>query len=101
MHHSIISGDLLFKKGCALFHTTKCFKGDQDCVLQSGTTVPWPWAQFGADAKPQEKLVLVAPIMRGDKTNGILGTVQRSAAKKIRSWFVRQKDVEESLHCGP
>jgi hypothetical protein len=30
-----------------------------------------------------------------------LGTVQRSAAKKIRSWFVRQKDVEESLPCGP
>jgi hypothetical protein len=89
MHHSIISGDLLFKKGCALFHTTKCFKGDQDCVLQSGPQ------------KPQEKLVPVAPIMRGDKTNGILGTVQRSAAKKIRSWFVRQKDVEESLPCGP
>jgi hypothetical protein len=56
MHHSIISGDLLFKKGCALFHTTKCFKGDQDCVLQSGTTVPWPWAQFGADAKATGKI---------------------------------------------
>jgi hypothetical protein len=28
-------------------------------------------------------------------------TVQRSAAKKIRSWLVRQKDVEESLSLRP
>lgn len=44
---------LMQKEGCALFHTTKCFKGDLDYVLQSG---PWPWRDLGPKQKPQEKI---------------------------------------------
>jgi hypothetical protein len=90
------------KKGCALFHTTKMFQRRPGLRAAVWTMVPWPWRNPGADAKShRKKLVLLAPIMRGDKTKGILATVQWSAAKKIRSWLVRQKDVEESLPSGP
>lgn len=69
------------------------------CSLDHGAMA---MAQSGADAKShRKKLVLLAPIMRGDKTKGILATVQWSAAKKARSRLVRQKDVEESLPSGP
>jgi hypothetical protein len=88
------------KKRLCIISYIKMFQRRPGLRAAVWTMVPWPWRNLGPMQKATgKKLGLVAPIMRGNKTKGILATTV-SCQKKIRSWLVRKKDVEESLPSG-
>jgi hypothetical protein len=89
------------KKRLCIISYIKMFQRRPGLRAAVWTMVPWPWRNLGPMQKATGKKIRTCCTNNAGQQNERDFGYNGQLPKKISSWLVRKKDVEESLPSGP